>query len=65
MPGILLSNACPNMVLSGKVEKTLLGLRKRMKIGAYCTLSKQIVAEPEVGCGQCHPLMDIFKEKLP
>lgn len=65
VPGILLANACSNLILSGKVEKTLLGLRKKMKIQAYCTLSLKEVAEPEVGCGQCHPLGDIFKEKLP
>jgi len=65
VPGIIRANACPNMVINGNVERILLGLRKRMKVTVYCTKSRSNVKEPEIGCGQCHPLPDAFEEKLP
>jgi hypothetical protein len=61
VPAILRANACPNLLLRGKVEKTMLGLKKRMKITAFCNLSQKFVSEPEIGCGQCHPLPEIFR----
>lgn len=65
VPAILRANACTFMVLEGEVDKSFLGLRRRVKVRAYCTKSHTNVYEPEVGCGQCHPLADIFEEKQP
>ena len=53
VPQILRTNACPNMTLSGAVERRLLG-RKRVRIRAYCRRHEQAVSEPAVGCGHCH-----------
>ncbi|HNW15016.1 MAG TPA: hypothetical protein PKG92_10100 [Anaerolineaceae bacterium] len=61
VPGIQRANACPSMVLDGEIT-SLLGFRRRIKVNAYCNKSKQIVKEPHVGCGQCHPIPDIFLE---
>lgn len=58
VPGILRANACKNMVLEATVDKGFLGLKKHVKVTAFCTLSKKVVDEPYVGCGICHP-MDI------
>jgi hypothetical protein len=63
VPGILRANACEHMVLQGEVQKTMLGLRRKMKVTAFCSKSGEIVTEPEVGCGQCHPLPDLFKSE--
>ena len=63
VPGILQANACPNLVLHGEVGGQLLGLRKRVKVSAYCTKSQTNVAEPEIGCGLCHPEIKEFFEK--
>jgi hypothetical protein len=63
VPGINRANACPNLSLSAQISSSFLGLGKRMKISAYCTLSKTDVREPEVGCGQCHPLPPEFLEE--
>ena len=63
VPAILRANACPNMVLQGKVRKGVLGIGRRVEITAFCTLSKTGVAEPEIGCGKCHPLPSAFYEK--
>lgn len=60
VPGIIRANSCENMVLHGSIRPGLLGLGKSMKITAFCTKSQKSVSEPHVGCGQCHPLQDIF-----
>jgi hypothetical protein len=52
------------MVLEGHVERSMLGFVRRVKVSAFCRLSQQIVAEPYVGCGQCHPLPPEFNEKI-
>jgi hypothetical protein len=54
VPGILQSNACPNMVLEGRMAKRWFGLLKRVEVYAVCTLRSVEVAEPHVGCGECH-----------
>jgi len=64
VPGIQLANACPNMVLEGHVERSVLGLVRRVKVSAFCKLSQQIVDEPYVGCGQCHPLPPEFEQRI-
>ncbi len=63
VPGILRANACPNMVLSGTVVSSFLVFGKKMKVTAYCKLSQQNVIEPEIGCGQCHPVPSFTTEK--
>ncbi len=62
VPEILRANACPNLVLEGKVSSGILGIGRKMVVSAYCTLSKTNVAEPEVGCGKCHPVPFEFLE---
>ena len=53
VPAILWANACPNMVLEGWVGRRW-GLLRQVKVRAFCTLSREEVAEPMVGCGRCH-----------
>lgn len=55
VPAILRANACPNMVLEGWVSRRWLLIRQ-VKVRAYCTLARQEVEDPFVGCGQCHEL---------
>jgi hypothetical protein len=61
-PDIARDNACPNMIIEGQVESWLFGFRRRVKINTFCTLSQQVVKEPHIGCGQCHPLPKVFTE---
>ena len=53
MPAILQAHACPNMVLEARVGRRF-GLLRRVVVEAFCTLTKEEVIEPMVGCGQCH-----------
>ena len=63
VPDIVRANACPNMELTGHVKKGFLGFSRRVQVEAFCTLSRGEVREPQVGCGQCHPLPPEFLEK--
>lgn len=54
VPDILRQNACPHLALEGKVKKSLLGLRERVRVYAVCTKHMVEVSAPEVGCGHCH-----------
>ncbi len=53
VPAILRANACPNMILEARVRRRF-GLFRRVVVEAFCTLTKDKVAEPMVGCGHCH-----------
>lgn len=54
VPRIVLANACPHMVLEARAKTGILGIGKGVEVSAHCTRSLQDVAEPEIGCGQCH-----------
>lgn len=62
VPDIVRANSCPNMILTGEIAKGFLGLKQKVIISAYCTKTHQDVKDPYVGCGECHPILDIFKE---
>jgi hypothetical protein len=65
VPGIQRANACQNMVLEAQVQNTLFGMIRNVKVTAFCQLSQHSVAEPYIGCGQCHPLPPEFTERKP
>ena len=62
VPDILLANSCPNMILTGEIKKGLLGVGRKVVINAYCKKTHRDVKNPYVGCGECHPILDLFKE---
>ncbi|MBM4424410.1 MAG: hypothetical protein FJ030_13650 [Chloroflexi bacterium] len=54
IPRIQLANACPHLVLNGRIERGFLGLTRRMSMAATCSKASGPVAEPAIGCGHCH-----------
>ncbi len=54
VPSIVRANACPHLILEGRVVSGPLGLGRKLEVTATCTRSLGPVAEPEVGCGLCH-----------
>jgi hypothetical protein len=60
IPDILLANACEFLEFQSTLEKALFILKPQVKISAYCRKSKTAVDEPRIGCGQCHPLLNVF-----
>ena len=62
VPEIQLANACPNMILEGRVERPFPYIQKKVVVSAYCKKTLKNVLEPKIGCGECHPLPPIFSE---
>lgn len=61
VPGILQANACEFMRLHGSVARPAAALfMRRVQVSAYCEKGGRNVAEPHVGCGECHPLPPEF-----
>ena len=64
VPGIKRANACEFIRLRPRVSRSVFNLfRKQVDVAAYCEKTSQSVAEPHVGCGQCHPLPPVFQVK--
>ena len=63
VPAILRANGCPHMQLEGRVARGFLGFGRHMQVAVTCRRSQRPVAEPHVGCGQCH-LDSVFASAL-
>jgi hypothetical protein len=64
VPGIKRANACEFIQLRPRIVRPMLDLfRKQVQVDVYCEKSRQIVSEPQIGCGQCHPLPPEFLVK--
>ena len=63
IPEIKMANACENMQLIPKIDRPFLIGPKQVTISAYCHKSQETVADPRIGCGQCHPIEFIFLEE--
>ncbi len=63
VPDVLRQNACPNLALEARVEKTLLGLRERVRVYAVCAQHLTEVPGPAVGCGHCHEALNVQVKK--
>ena len=61
VPAIKRANACPDMVLTPIVKKKIMGIKKQVYVNAFCSKANAIVKVPEIGCGICHPLSDLFE----
>jgi hypothetical protein len=64
VPSIKRANACPTLILTPRIQKGFFGLKRQVKITAFCSKSQTTVKEPEVGCGICHPLTDVFGDSI-
>ena len=57
VPAIALANSCGHMKLKAKVARPLSAIfQRRVQVSAYCEKTKRDVAEPQIGCGECHEL---------
>jgi hypothetical protein len=64
VPGIQLANACEFLQLRPVVTRPLAGLfQRRVQISATCEKTHRDVAEPQIGCGECHGLPFHFEVK--
>jgi hypothetical protein len=56
VPEILMANACPNMVLEPRLERSLPLFKRQVKVSAYCIKTLREGFDPHIGCGECHPI---------
>lgn len=64
VPGILRANACDSMQLVGEVKRSWeILFQQRVTVKATCRKSERSGFDPHVGCGECHPIPDVFQVK--
>ncbi len=64
VPGITRANACEFLQLRPHVGRPITAVfQRRVQVNAFCERSRKAVAEPHIGCGECHPLPPIFDIK--
>lgn len=54
VPGILMANACPDMVLRGKIATGFLRMGRKVEVSTFCRRSHETDFDPHIGCSQCH-----------
>lgn len=60
VPGILRANSCQHMTFKPSLVRPFPFLRQQVEVSAYCRKTNQDVKEPQIGCGECHQLPEIF-----
>jgi hypothetical protein len=60
VPGILMANACPHMVLEPRLVRPFPFINQQVKVRPYCTETGKEDFDPHIGCGQCHDLPPEF-----
>lgn len=64
VPEIARANSCQNMTLKVKVARPITAIfQRRVQVSAFCEKTKKNVAEPQIGCGECHDLPFKFEIK--
>lgn len=64
VPDIARANSCKHMKLNITVARPFTALfQRRVQVNAYCEKTKRDVAEPQIGCGECHDLPFKFEIK--
>ncbi|MCX6059461.1 MAG: hypothetical protein NTW69_15075 [Chloroflexi bacterium] len=64
VPDIARANSCQNMQLKVMVARPFTAIfQRRVQVTAFCDKSKRDVAEPQIGCGECHELPFEFEIK--
>jgi hypothetical protein len=64
VPGIMRANSCENMRLIPSLVRPfpIIGA-KQVYLKAHCIKIKREVIEPQIGCGQCHQLPEVFLQE--
>jgi hypothetical protein len=58
------ANACEHLQLHAAVGRPLgAAFQRRVQVSAKCTKTQRTVVEPHIGCGECHPIPEVFNSK--
>ena len=64
VPEIARANSCQHLKLNVIVVRPFFALfQKRVQVNSFCEKTKRNVAEPQIGCGECHALPFKFEVK--
>ena len=64
VPEITRANSCEHMKLKVRIARPITAVfQRRVLVNAYCEKSQRDVAEPQIGCGECHALPFKFEIK--
>jgi hypothetical protein len=64
VPSIDRANACGFLRLRGEVIRPVAAaFQRRVKVTAYCEKTERSGFDPHIGCGECHPISNIFEVK--
>lgn len=64
VPEIALANACEHMRLTPRLVRPFsAAFQRRVQVNAHCEKTHRSVAEPQIGCGECHELPFRFEIK--
>jgi hypothetical protein len=62
MPEIFMANACQNLDFIPSLHRPFPFIQERVKVLAVCRKKGLSGFDPHIGCGNCHPLPDIFTQ---
>lgn len=60
VPEILLANACEHLILEPVMVRPFPFIKKQVSVKAMCSKTLRKVPEPQIGCGECHPIDAIY-----
>ena len=64
VPEIARANSCQYLKLNVNVVRPFFTLfQRRVQVNSFCDKTKRNVAEPQIGCGECHALPFTFEVK--
>jgi len=63
VPEILRANSCEHMQLKPFLKRPFPLMAQQVKVEAYCRKTHQTVQEPQVGCGECHQIPEVFLQE--
>ena len=64
VPDILLANACKFLILEARLARPFPFLNQQVRILPRCEKTGRSGFDAHIGCGDCHPLPDIFTKEL-
>jgi hypothetical protein len=62
VPGILLANACPTLVLEAQVVRRFPFINRKVQVKARCSKTGRQGFDAHIGCGECHALPEVFEK---
>jgi hypothetical protein len=62
IPSITRANACDSMRLTATIKRIAsTKFKPSVQITAFCEKTNRDVREPQIGCGDCHPMPPAFE----